>query len=251
MRMTGLTARIPSPSRDPFGIARDAGVKGQRCRYHLRSCAMICRRPLRSGILRLGVSCEPSSATAPAMRRCPAVARPCLDCSGRDERLRLPRRLWPVRVGERSSPGRCRATNIGVWRRLKRPSCIELHPSDTCRRKRPSYTLTVRATWFRPLLRSASSKLRRQILNAIALRSPLRPGSHTSGKDSPDARSASRDRRARRRLGRGQAVRRGTLDPVFEGSNPSAPANRAWRSLRRQETHRRPAARRFRHRIMR
>ena len=30
-----------------------------------------------------------------------------------------------------------------------------------------------------------------------------------------------------RRLGRGQAVRRGALDPVFEGSNPSAPAN--WR----------------------
>src|SRR6195256_197489 len=26
-------------------------------------------------------------------------------------------------------------------------------------------------------------------------------------------------------VGRGQAVRRGTLDPVFEGSNPSAPAN--------------------------
>src|SRR5215204_3285504 len=25
-------------------------------------------------------------------------------------------------------------------------------------------------------------------------------------------------------VGRGQAVRRGTLDPVFEGSNPSAPA---------------------------
>ena len=24
-------------------------------------------------------------------------------------------------------------------------------------------------------------------------------------------------------MGRGQAVRRGTLDPVFEGSNPSAP----------------------------
>src|SRR5437773_9554485 len=27
-------------------------------------------------------------------------------------------------------------------------------------------------------------------------------------------------------VGRGQAVRRGTLDPVFEGSNPSAPATR-------------------------
>src|SRR5262249_60213197 len=26
-------------------------------------------------------------------------------------------------------------------------------------------------------------------------------------------------------MGRGKAVRRGTLDPVFEGSNPSAPAN--------------------------
>ena len=26
-------------------------------------------------------------------------------------------------------------------------------------------------------------------------------------------------------MGRGQVVRRGTLDPVFEGSNPSAPAN--------------------------
>ena len=25
-------------------------------------------------------------------------------------------------------------------------------------------------------------------------------------------------------MGRGQVVRRGTLDPVFEGSNPSAPA---------------------------
>ncbi len=28
-----------------------------------------------------------------------------------------------------------------------------------------------------------------------------------------------------REMGRGQVVRRGTLDPVFEGSNPSAPAN--------------------------
>ena len=32
---------------------------------------------------------------------------------------------------------------------------------------------------------------------------------------------------SRNRLGRGQAVRRGALDPVFEGSNPSAPAIRA------------------------
>ena len=29
-------------------------------------------------------------------------------------------------------------------------------------------------------------------------------------------------------MGRGQAVRRGTLDPVFEGSNPSAPTNQGW-----------------------
>src|SRR6202040_2461204 len=32
-------------------------------------------------------------------------------------------------------------------------------------------------------------------------------------------------------MGRGQAVRRGTLDPVFEGSNPSAPANRRVRLM--------------------
>ena len=30
-------------------------------------------------------------------------------------------------------------------------------------------------------------------------------------------------------MGRGQAVRRGTLDPVFEGSNPSAPTTREAR----------------------
>ena len=30
-------------------------------------------------------------------------------------------------------------------------------------------------------------------------------------------------------VGRGQAVRRGTLDPVFEGSNPSAPTIREAR----------------------
>ncbi len=29
----------------------------------------------------------------------------------------------------------------------------------------------------------------------------------------------------RQSVGRGQAVRRGTLNPVFEGSNPSAPTN--------------------------
>ena len=45
----------------------------------------------------------------------------------------------------------------------------------------------------------------------------------------PRAPSRPRARRRRGRvsgprLGRGQAVRRGALDPVFEGSNPSAPA---------------------------
>ena len=46
-------------------------------------------------------------------------------------------------------------------------------------------------------------------------------------------------------VGRGQAVRRGTLDPVFEGSNPSAPAIRlrsrsAVSELRRDGAPKRP-----------
>ena len=70
--------------------------------------------------------------------------------------------------------------------------------ASTCRQGSPSYTLTVCAAWFTPLLRSAFSTL------------------------PTDAPAMVEERGV---MGRGQAVRRGTLDPVFEGSNPSAPAN--------------------------
>jgi hypothetical protein len=50
--------------------------------------------------------------------------------------------------------------------------------------------------------------LRRQVRNAIVMRS-----------------GTGESRRAVTMMGRGQVVRRGSLDPVFEGSNPSAPAN--------------------------
>ena len=78
----------------------------------------------------------------------------------------------------------------------------------------PSYTLTVCATWLRPLLRSRSL--------------PSSVSGHDGSALQPrtvgwELRAADADRRCE--MGRGQAVRRGTLDPVFEGSNPSAPAN--------------------------
>ena len=60
-----------------------------------------------------------------------------------------------------------------------------------------------------------------------------RPGSGSGPRATAEA--AGRRHLSRSRLGRGQAVRRGALDPVFEGSNPSAPATRSGRmgSVRR------------------
>jgi hypothetical protein len=83
--------------------------------------------------------------------------------------------------------------------------------------------LSVSTAWFRPLLRSAS-------FNSVGTysvepdRGRFRAGRRTCRKDSEFWR--------RSRMGRGQAVRRGTLDPVFEGSNPSAPANSGAPSAR-------------------
>jgi hypothetical protein len=59
-----------------------------------------------------------------------------------------------------------------------------------------------------PLLKSASSGSVDRVRNAIVMRS-----------------GTAESRRAVTMMGRGQVVRRGSLDPVFEGSNPSAPAN--------------------------
>ena len=89
----------------------------------------------------------------------------------------------------RSSRARCRARNFA--RSVVSGAKHGRHWGfATCPRKSPSYTLTRLRYVVRPLLRSAS---------------PICQSTES--------------------VGRGQAVRRGTLDPVFEGSNPSAPAN--------------------------
>src|ERR1700756_3821697 len=87
-----------------------------------------------------------------------------------------------------------------------------------CRQLCQSYTLTVCAASF-----GATPQARQSLLSdsrtAVRFRSAfLRVVCFVVSRGI--SRSQSTDH-----LGRGQAVRRGTLDPVFEGSNPSAPAN--------------------------
>src|SRR5262249_8863355 len=92
--------------------------------------------------------------------------------------------VWPV--FESSTGGRRGSRALGPRpARARHPDARSEKLPPTCRQVSPSDRLNVCATWF---------------------------GTTPEGSTLPSA------------LGRGQAVRRGTLDPVFEGSNPSAPA---------------------------
>ncbi len=121
---------------------------------------------------------------------------------------RVPRRDVRQRLGGlrpvRQSPGGRRSGTSALERQTRD---LDAHRqsrglSTTCGDPGPSYKLTVCAPASGPLLRSISS--------------------HTAAKCSRTRWNAVTRRHG---VGRGQAVRRGTLDPVFEGSNPSAPAN--------------------------
>ena len=128
----------------------------------------------------------------PRSRRIVSALRRAGRVAGRD----VGQRLGRIRPVFRASG---RAARRGArWRRPRRRTLVTRTLNrqtyqSTCRHVSPSDKLTVCAAWFRPLLKSASSITRR--------------------------------RRAGMLVGRRQVVRRGSLDPVFEGSNPSAPAN--------------------------
>ena len=120
--------------------------------------------------------------------RCRAAARPFLACSTRSGR-------------------RAAATALTAGRTtLARPA------PDCSSRRADARTL-------RSAARLAASQA---LVYTYGLRHVVRA---TPEGSSPIIRQSVRETRARHVMGRGQAVRRGTLDPVFEGSNPSAPAN--------------------------
>ena len=128
--------------------------------------------------------------------------------------------LFDVANGRRSAP-RERSVDRGRGRTLVTRTLNRVQLSGTCRSSSPSDTLTVCAASAVPSLvivpgrpASVCGLNRRRADRAVV-----------AGRCAWSVRGRPIDQATRPLVGRGQAVRRGTLDPVFEGSNPSAPAN--------------------------